>query len=108
MIGYTLLAKEMPTPRSSNAFQRRGTATERATKPIVLERNPQIQQFIEDALADRDDDSIDNLTEQLNRFLVYVVQAMSPFLGRLTIRYDDIEDMIFEQIRHWRKSCTHS
>ena len=101
MIGYTLLAKEMPSPRSSNEFRRRGTATEPARQPLVLQHNPETQEFMEDTLADRDDDSIQTLTDRLNGFLVYVVQEMSPFFGALTVNYDDIEDMIFEKICDW-------
>lgn len=103
MIGYTLLAKEMPSPRSSNEFQRRGTATERARQPLVLVRNPQVQEFMEGALADRADDSIENLRDQLSEFLVHVIQEMSPFFVRLTLKYDDIEDMIFEKICDWKR-----
>ena len=73
-----------------------GTATKHA-KRLVLHCNPETQQFIEDALADRVDDSQEHLQFKLNGFLNHVVNENYPWLEDI----EDIEDMIFEKIVDW-------
>ena len=76
-----------------------GTATKHA-KRLVLHRNPETQQFIEDALADRVDDSQEHLQFKLNGFLNHIVNEKYPELSSLEA-IEDIEDMIFEKIIDW-------
>ena len=76
----------------------RGTATKHA-KRLVLHHNPETQQFIEDALADKVDDSPEHLQFKLNGFLRHVVKENYPWLSGL--KYEDIEDMIYEKILDW-------
>ena len=76
-----------------------GTATKHA-KRLVLHCNPETQQFIEDALADRVDDSQEHLQFKLNGFLNHVVNENYPWLSGLEA-IEDIEDMIFEKIVDW-------
>ncbi len=72
----------------------RGTATKHA-KRLVLHHNPETQQFIEDALADKVDDSPEHLQFKLNGFLRHVVKENHPWLSCL--EYEDIEDMVSEK-----------
>ena len=95
----------------------RGTATKHAER-LVLHRNPEEQQFVEAALADRVDDSPAHLQSKLNGFLTHVVQENYPWLLGLEaiediediedieaqIKYEDIEDMIFEKILDWSQN----
>ena len=76
-----------------------GTATKHA-KRLVLHCNPETQQFIEDALADRVDDSQEHLQFKLNGFLNHIVNEKYPELSSLEA-IEDIEDMIFEKIIDW-------
>ena len=87
------------------------TATKHA-KRLVLHCNPETQQFIEDALADKVDDSPEHLQFKLNGFLRHVVKENYPWLSGLEaiediednttqIKYEDIEDMIFEKVVDW-------
>ena len=75
-----------------------GTATKHA-KRLVLRCNPKTQQFIENALADRVDDSQEHLQFKLNGFLNHIVNEKYPELEIEDI--EDIEDMIFEKIVDW-------
>ena len=75
-----------------------GTATKHA-KRLVLHCNPETQQFIEDALADRVDDSQEHLQFKLNEFLNHIVNEKYPEL-----EIEDIEDI--EDIR--RHSMTYN
>ena len=52
-------------------------------------------------LPDREDDVVEQQLFNLNEFLTEVVQEMYPFLSRFEVKYDDIEDMIFEKILDW-------
>ena len=63
--------------------QKRGTATEHAKQPVVLKRNPETQQkvqFMEEARADRADDSLEQLAFKLADFLTHVMRQLYPFL----------------------------
>ena len=93
----------MPSRRHSNESQKRGTATEHA-KRLVLYHNPETQHFIDEALADRADDSTDHLTFKLNEFLTHVVRELMTSLPLFEINYEDIEDMIFEKILDWKQN----
>ena len=76
-----------------------GTATKHA-KRLVLHCNPETQQFKENVLADRVDDSQEHLQFKLNGFLNHVVNRNYPWLSGLEA-IEDIEDMIFEKIVDW-------
>ena len=93
----------MTSRRHSNESQKRGTATEHAKQSLVLTCNPKTQQFMEETRADRADDSLEHLAFKLNDFLTHVIQEMYPFLSRLEINYEDIEDMVFEKISEWAR-----
>ena len=86
--------------KHSNESQKRGTATEHAKQPLVLERNPKTQQLMEEARADRADDSLEHLVSKLTDFLIHVMQ-MYPFLLRLETDCENIEDMLFDKISDW-------
>ena len=61
----------MPAPRRhSNESQKRGTATEHAKQPVVL------VQVIEEARADRADDSLEHLLLKLADFLTFVMRQL--------------------------------
>ena len=77
----------------------RGTATKHA-KRLVLHHNPETQQFIEDALADKVDDSPEHLQSKLNGFLRHVVEENYPWFSGLEA-IEDIEDMTWEKILDW-------
>ena len=64
----------MTSRRHSNESQKRGTATEHAKQPAVLKRNPKTQQFMEEARADRADDSLEHLAFKLADFLIHVMR----------------------------------
>ena len=93
----------MPARRDSKESQKRGTATEHAKQPVVLTHNPETQEFMEEAIADRADDSRQQLTFKLNGFLTYVVQEMYPFILHLEFDFADIEDMVFEKVSEWER-----
>ena len=94
----------MTSRRHSNESQKRGTATEHAKQPAVLKRNPKTQQFMEEARADRADDSLEHLAFKLADFLIHVMRQQYPFLLRLETDCEDIEDMVFEKISEWAKT----
>ena len=78
--------------------KRQGTATKHA-KRFMLHHNPETQQFIEDALADKVDDSPEHLQFKLNEFLRHVVKEKYPWQSGL--EYEDIEDIVSEKILDW-------
>ena len=93
----------MPARRNSKESQKRCTATEHAKQPVVLTHNPETQEFMEEAIADRADDSRQQLTFKLNGFLTYVVQEMYPFILHLEFDFADIEDMVLEKVSEWER-----
>ena len=52
-------------------------------------------------LPDQEDDAMEQHLCKLNGFLTEVVQEIYPFLSRFKVKYDDIEDMIFEKTLDW-------
>ena len=52
-------------------------------------------------LPDQEDDAMEQHLCNLNGFLTEVVQEMYPFLSRFKVKYDEIEDMIFEKTLDW-------
>ena len=86
----------------------RGTATEHAKQPLVLEHNPKTQQFMEEARADRADDSLEHVAFKLADFLTHVMRQLYGSYDFLThvleTDCDDIEDMVFEKISEWAKT----
>ena len=64
----------MPPPKS-----KRGTATEHAKQPVVLKCNFQTQlnqNEMEEAQADRADDTLEQLVYKLAEFLTHVLRAL--------------------------------
>ena len=64
----------MPPPKS-----KRGTATEHAKQPVVLKCNFQTQldqNEMEEAQADRADDTLEQLVYKLAEFFTYVLRAL--------------------------------
>ena len=64
----------MPPPKS-----KRGTATEHAKQPVVLQCNFQTQleqNEMEEAQADRADDTLEQLVYKLAEFLTHVLRAL--------------------------------
>ena len=58
---------------------KRGTATEHAKQPVVLKCNFQTQlnqNEMEEAQADRADDTLEQLVYKLAEFLIYVLRAL--------------------------------
>ena len=49
----------------------------------------------------READVTEEQVIKLNEFLTEVVQEMYPFLSRFKVKYDEIEDMIFEKTLDW-------
>ena len=68
---------------------------------VVLERNPQAQQFMAEALADRADDSLTHLALKLTDFITYVMkQAFPLFLADCELIQDtllDIQDTLLQR-----------
>ena len=52
-------------------------------------------------LPDREEDVREQQLFKVNEFLTEVVQEMHPFLSRCGVKYDEIEDMIFEKTLDW-------
>ena len=80
-----------------------GTATKHA-KRLVLQCNPETQQCINVALANRVNDSPAHLQCKLNGFLRHVVKENYPWLEGLQIKYEVIEDMVFEKMLDWLRN----
>ena len=93
----------MAARRVSKESQKRGTATEHAKEPLVSQHNPETLESMEEAMADRADDSKEQLMPQLNGFLTYVVQKMYPFIVHLKFDFADIDDMVFEKVSEWER-----
>ena len=90
--------------------QKRGTATEHAKQPVVLKSNLKTQrpavlkpnletqrqweQFIEEARADRADDSMEHLLSQLEAFLIFVIQQL-----QWTSEIDKVFDKIYPRFK---------
>ena len=78
--------------------QKRGTATEHAKQPVVLKPNLETQrqweQFIEEARADRADDSMEHLLLQLEAFLIFVIQQL-----QWTSEIDKVFDKIYPRFK---------
>lgn len=94
----------MPPRRVSEESQKRGTATEHAKEPLVLQHNPETLEFMEEAMADQADDSKEQLMSHLNGFLTYVVQKMYPFIAHLQSDFADIDDMVCEKVSEWERT----
>ena len=87
----------MTSRRHSNESQKRGTATEHAKQPLILECNAETQQFMEEARADRADDSLEHLALKLADFLASCYDG-------LKTHCNDIDEMVFEKISEWAKT----
>ena len=86
--------------------QKRGTATEHAKQPVVLKPNLKTQrqreQFIEEARADRADDSMEHLLLQLEAFLIFVIQQLQwTWPQHLETDGADITGMVLDKISEW-------
>ena len=87
--------------------QKRGTATEHAKQRVVLKPNSEAQQFIEEARADRADDSLEHLVLQLEAFLTFVMQQLYwNWPQHLETDVVDIADMVFDEISEWAAKDT--
>ena len=80
----------MTSRRHSNESQKRGTATEHA-------KQPQDTAIMEEARADRADDSLEHLALKLADFLASCYDGLQTYC-------DDIEEMVFEKISEWAKT----
>ena len=84
----------------------RGTATEHAEqrRSVTLKCNVQTQQHIEEAQADRADDTIEHLACTLAEFLTHLLQKLC--YSELNFLYleADCEDIVFEKIAEWAQT----
>jgi len=84
----------------------RGTATEHAEqrRSVTLKCNVQTQQHIEEAQADRADDTIEHLAFTLAEFLTHLLQKLC--YSELNFLYleADCEDIVFEKIAEWAET----
>ena len=79
----------MTSQRHSNESQKRGTATEHA-------KHAKTQQFMEEARADRADDSLTNLAFKLADFFTQVMKEAFPFLLHLGADCEDVQDTLLD------------
>ena len=77
--------------------RRRGSATEHAEQSITWRDNAEIEQHLEEAQADRANDTLEHLAFTLAQFLTYVLREVchSP---RLQV---ECEDIVFDKIAEW-------
>ena len=84
----------------------RGTATEHAEqrRNVTLQCNVQTQQHIEEAQADRADDTIEHLAFTLAEVLTHLLQKLC--YSELNFLYleADCEDIVFEKIAEWAET----
>ena len=84
------------TQHEVNESQKRGTATEHATQPVVL------VQVIEGARADRADDSLEHLLLKLADFLTFVMRQLYwNWPQHLETDGADITGMVLGKISEW-------
>ena len=79
----------MTSQRHSNESQKRGTATEHA-------KHAKTEQFMEEARADREDDSLTNLAFKLADFFTHVMKQAFPFLLHLEADCEDVQDTLLD------------
>ena len=84
----------------------RGTATEHAEqrRSVTLKYNVQTQLNIEEAQADRADDSIEHLAFTLAEFLTYLLQNLCYSEPNFLHLEADCEDIVFEKIAEWAQT----
>jgi hypothetical protein len=75
--------------------QKRGTATEHAKQPVVMKPNAHTQKYMEDAQADRADNTLENLVVLLADFLTHLLRELCPCFAA------HCEDLVFGKIEEW-------
>jgi len=92
---HTNGSKKRGTATEHAKQQKRGTATEHAKQPVVMKPNAQTQQYMEQAQADRANNTFEHLLFLLADFLTHVLRELCPRVAA------QCEDVVFDKIADW-------